>query len=310
MGTTIQRPKSNISRLAAMTKAEAKIESLPPLDNILSAATTTRLTTDLDLYIAGDNAIIAATRAQSKGVANANAQREILGDNSKAYFKNLNNGIALGEIPRDDRAFYKLVVSNDTLPSMDTAAKLITVSGNIISGDALRQAAGGIALSMPTIAQYALILGIAKPIINALGNFKTTLTTTKAEQNARNKEIDDLIKHIWDEIQSYYSLLSPSAMRAIGRQWGMRWISTGLASIITGTCVDALGVAVAGVKIRILGSSHSVLTDALGNFSLNTNLYGDLELLATKTGYNKFNTLFTKEDGVPTTVAVVMTHTV
>ena len=310
MGTTIQRPKSNVSRLAAMKKAEAKIASLPPAGNILSSITTTRLATDLGLYIAGDNAIIAAAHAQSIGVDNAKIQRDILGDNSKAYFKNLNNGIALNEIPRSDRAFYKLVVGNNTLPSMNTPEKLMTVSGNIITGDAARQLAGGIPLSIPTIAQYEVILATATPVINGLSNFKIALTLTKTEQNAQNREIDDLIKHIWDEVKSYYSLLTPSAMRAIGRQWGLRWISTGLPSIITGSCVDTLGVAVAGVKIRILGSSHSVLTDALGHFSINTNLYGDLELLATKNKYEKFSIEFTKEDGVATTVAVVMTHIV
>ncbi len=146
MGTSIQMPSSNIGRLLAMTRAQTRINSLPPA-GILSTVTTTRLFNDLALYIAGDNAIIAAKQAQSVGVTNANTERAILGDNSKAYFKNLNNAIALGKILRADRAFYKLVVGNDQSPSMGTAEKLMTVAANIISGDALMQAAGGIALS-------------------------------------------------------------------------------------------------------------------------------------------------------------------
>jgi hypothetical protein len=310
MGTSIQMPQSNIGRLLAMTRAQTRIDNLPPAGNILSAATTTRLLNDLALYLAGDKAIIAAKQAQSVGVTNANTERAILGDNSKAYFKNLNSAIDLGKILRADRAFYKLVVGNDQSPSMNTTEKLMTVAANIISGDALMQAAGGIALSTPTIAQYAAILASATPIINALDNFKTILTTAKGNLNLQNKEVDDLIKHIWDEVQAYYSLLSPSAMRAIGRLWGLRWISTGVPSVVTGTCVDELGVAVAGAKIRLVGSSRSVLTDAMGNFSLNTSLYGDLELLATLKKYEKFSVEFSKDDGVAIAVAVVMVHSV
>ena len=65
---------------------------------------------------------------------------------------------------------------------------------------------------------------------------------------------------------------------------------------------------IAGVKVRIIGASISTLTDALGNFSLNTSLYGDLEIEATHINYEKNITDLVKEDGVAMAVAVVMVH--
>ena len=88
----------------------------------------------------------------------------------------------------------------------------------------------------------------------------------------------------------------------------MRYVSTGVLSVVTGTTKDELGVAVAGVKVRIIGSSISTISDALGNFSLNTYLYGDLEIEATHINYEKTITDFVKEDGVAMAVAVVMVH--
>jgi len=90
--------------------------------------------------------------------------------------------------------------------------------------------------------------------------------------------------------------------------WGVRYISTGVPSVVTGTCKDALGIALAGAKIRIMGSSHSTLTDAQGNFSLNTSIYGDLELLATLKNYEKTTIDFSKDDDIAEVVDVVMTH--
>ena len=88
----------------------------------------------------------------------------------------------------------------------------------------------------------------------------------------------------------------------------MRYISTGILSLVTGTTKTELGVAVAGVQVRIIGSSISTISDALSNFSLNTSLYGDLEIEATHINYEKNITDFVKEDGVAMAVAVVMVH--
>ena len=50
------------------------------------------------------------------------------------------------------------------------------------------------------------------------------------------------------------------------------------------------------------------MTDALGHFSLNTSLYGDLEIEASHINYEKTITDFVKEDGVAMAVEVVMAH--
>ena len=115
-----------------------------------------------------------------------------------------------------------------------------------------------------------------------------------------------LFNSAWSE--AVYSRIPALARRVQCRLWGVRYISTGILSLVTGTTKNELGVAVAGVKVRIIGSSISTISDALGNFSLNTSLYGDLEIEATHINYEKTITDFVKEDGVAMTVAVVMVH--
>ena len=163
-------------------------------------------------------------------------------------------------------------------------------------------------LSGPTIAEYTLVYDLANSAILAISNTSTDYTTATTNLEAQTPEIKDIITHLWDEVEAYYSRIPAPARRVQCRLWGVRYMSTGVLSVVTGTTKDELGVAVAGVKVRIIGSSISTISDALGNFSLNTSLYGDLEIEATHINYEKTITDFVKEDGVAMAVAVVMVH--
>jgi len=144
-------------------------------------------------------------------------------------------------------------------------------------------------------------------VIVAISNSRTDVHTAVANLEVQAPEIKDLLKHVWNEVEVFYSMMSAPNRRAQSRLWGVRYRSTGIQSIVTGICKDALGVGLKGVKVRIVGSSHFVLTDEDGNFSLNTSLYGDLELLSTLVKFEKNTTDFTKVDGVAIAVHVVMT---
>jgi hypothetical protein len=310
MGTTRESPDSIIGRQKAMTKAQTKKNGATvPADNILSAATSARLDLDLAAYNAGILAITTAKQAYHNCIELAVPQRVFLKDNITSYFKTFNNCIdKLGTIPASARAFYLLPIGKASLPKMDTDDELLAAAAIVLSGDILRIKDGGIVMSVPTIAEFTIVYDIAKPVIVAISNALTAVTNATSSLKKQIPEIKDLITHIWNEVEAYYSLYAPSERRVFCRLWGVRYISTGVPSVVTGACKDALGIALAGAKIRIMGSSHSTLTDALGNFSLNTSLYGDLELLATLKKYEKTTIDFSKDDGIAEVVDVVMTH--
>ena len=310
MGTSRDLPNSVIGRQKAMTKAKTKKDGVAvPADNILSAATSARLDIDLAAFDAGIEAILVAEEAYHTAVLLARPQRILLKSNILSFFKTLNNNIdKLHTIPATARGFYGLPITKGSMPDINTDDKLLAMAAKVLSGDLLRINGGGIAMSAPTIAQFTIVFNTAKPVILAISNAETAKATATRNLQLQTPEIKDLITHIWNEVEDYYSLSTPSNRRTQARLWGVRYISTGVPSVVTGTCKDALGVALAGVKIRIMGSSHSTLSDDLGNFSLNTSLYGDLELLATLKNYVKNTIDFSKEDGIAEVVDVVMTH--
>ena len=165
-------------------------------------------------------------------------------------------------------------------------------------------------ITSPTILQFTGILNTAKPILLAISNAHSLASTAILELDKQLPEIKDLITHIWDEVEAYYSLSAASNRRTHAREWGVKYRCTGILSVVSGNCVDADGVALANIKVRIIGANNSALSDALGKYSINTSLYGDLELEATHPDYEKNIVEFTKEDGVAVVVAVVMTHSI
>ena len=57
-----------------------------------------------------------------------------------------------------------------------------------------------------------------------------------------------------------------------------------------------------------MGSSHTVYTDINGNFTLNTTLYGDLELVAKLKDYNDINLEMLMENGGTLVENISMIH--
>ena len=279
-----------------------------PADNILSDTTSTRLDDDFAAYTAGIAAIATARGFYSTAVQNARAKRLILKNNIIGFYETLNSCIKRGTMLAAVRAYFQLPITNRKMPKLNTDIEILAAAALVLSGNILRVAAGGVAMSSPSIAEFTAIYNTCKPFLVAISNAHTAVNTAVENLDLQTPEIKDLITHVWDEVEAFYSMSTPTARRAQCRLWGVRYMSVGISSFITGNVKDALGVVLADVKVRIVGSNLSVLTDALGNFSLNTTLYGDLELEAILAEYETTITDFSKEDGITTAVDVVMTH--
>ena len=311
MGTSRQSPESISGRKMAMDKAIIKNSNLPEGTVILSPAMVIRLEADSASYNAGIDACTATKQAYHAAVELARPQRILLKSNIISFFKTFNNNIdKLGTIPASARGFFNLPVGKAEMPDLGTDDRLLAMAALVLTGDAARVKNGGIAMNTPTIAEYTIVYNIAKPIIAAISNTHTAISTAVGNLKKQLPEIKNLVNNLWNAVEDYYSLNDPSNKRSLCRLWGIRYISTGVESVVTGTCKNELGVPIAKVKIRLVGSSHYTTSDAEGNFSLNTSLYGDLELLADLAGYEKSTTEFTKENGVAAVVAVVMEHSV
>ena len=308
MGTSRIIPDSITGRQKALSTAKAKKDgALVPADNILSAATSERLDLGYGNYKAGIAAITLAKANYHHKVELARPERILIKNNITSFYDTLNGLIKRGKAPASVRAYYRLPITNRKMPKMDTDVEILAAADAVLSGDILRVAAGGVVMSSPSIAEYTTVYNLAKPAILAISNAHTVVSNAILELHKQLPEIKDLITHVWDEVEAHDSM-SPAANRRVhAREWGVKYRSTGVLSVVTGTCKDEDGVAVAGIKVRIIGAKISTLSDALGQYALNTSLYGDLELEATNKNYEVNITDFTKEDGVAVVVSIVLT---
>lgn len=305
-------PQSISGYILAMNTAKAKKDGVTiPADNILSDATSTRLDTDVTNYNNGKAAIVAANQIYHASVELARPQRRLLRRFIISFYNSLNNAIALKTILASARAYYGLEISNKKMPDMKSDAKLLAAADLLISGDAARRLAGGIAIVSPTIAQVNTTINTAKPIIAAISNAKTVVTTAISSLKKQNAEIKDLITHIWDEVEAHYSLDDASSKRDQGRLWGIKYRGHGEPSEITGLCTDSITLLpLFNVQLYLVGVGKRVMSDADGNFIINTSIYDLLEMNAKLVGYEDKKITFKKEDGMPLVQNVVMVKTV
>lgn len=85
----------------------------------------------------------------------------------------------------------------------------------------------------------------------------------------------------------------------------------GVPSVISGICTDSItNLALFNVQLYLVGVGRKVMSDATGNYSINTSLYDVLEITAKLTGYDTKTITFTKEDGVPLVLNVAMVKTI
>jgi len=308
MSTARKLPNSNISRKKAMNALVKKNNSVvAPLTSALTAATITRLNIDNTNFNAAYAAVTAAKAARIKARDAAVTSRVSLHDYIGVYFKTMNSNIVLDTMPNTARSYYGLSISNKKLPLVDTDERLLFWSNEILTGDAARVLAGGVAMANPTIAEFTAIFVATDIVLETLSTAKTALSTAQTALNGLRTEADSLILQGWNEVETTFSGLEASAKRTAAREWGVKYISIGLPAVVTGIITDSVtGLPLAKVKVHIGGSNTKVLTDEFGRYSINTNLYGDLELITTLKDYDEGITDFSMANGVDMTVDAVM----
>ena len=305
---TRELPNSNISRQKASNTMVKKNNSIvAPEKSALTPDTIERLNTDDTAY---DNAIKAVITAKANRNAAKNAadiKRGIIRKNISGVYNTVNNGIKLGTMTVEARAYYGLSTNNKQSPIVDTDIKIDFWGKKIIDGDAERVAAGGSALSNPSIIQFTTIFKAFQKAITTLSTTKTTVGKAASAVNNLNGEMDNMLLHATNEVETTFSELDASAKRAAAREWGVRYVSVGSTAIISGMIIDKkTGLALGNVQVHLGGGRNKVVTDESGKYSLTTTLFGDIELITEYLLYLEIIISIKIENGVNMTVNVVM----
>ena len=299
---------SNISRQKASNTLVKKNNSIvAPAKSALTADTIERLNTDDADYNTAIAAVTTAKAARNAAKNLAETKRKLLRDNISGLESSLNNNIRLNTMPVDARAYYGFSTGNKKSPSVNTDTKLAFWGKKIIEGDAARVAAGGAAMAGPTIIQFTTVFNSYNTAITGFSTAKTNVQKAANAVNLLNKEMDGMLLRATNEVETTFSELEAPAMRAASREWGVRYVSVGSPSVISGTIIDkTTGLPLTGVKVHFGGGKIKTFTDLHGKFSLNTNLFGDLELIADLLDYTEIIKAVTMENGVNMTVDMEM----
>ena len=288
-------PETNVACQNALNTAVAETKKST---NVLSADTKSRLGTINTSFDAAMTLVIDTKQAQRTASEVVIAARAKFHSFFGCYFTVLNCGIELELIPRSARAYYDIDINNDRQPVIKTDTDLLLLGQRVIDGDAKRVLAGGIAMAFPTIADYTVVFNACKTAISDFADSKLTVLKAEATRKGLHTGVKNIILRVWNEVETFYSELEASAMRAASRLFGVRYRSLGSPAFVTGIVTDSItGLPIEKAILHLVGVGAKFTTDAEGKYTINTTQNGDLTILANLTDYTESETDILMVDG-------------
>jgi hypothetical protein len=282
MSTTARDlPETNEARHKALHLADNKRLSVPPAQNPLTANTTTRLINVLADYNSKTLAINTARTAYRSGTPGKGTAGDTLRLFISHFIQVFNLGVARGKYPAAHRSSYELPVDSSALPDLSKDSDLLMWANNLITGDALRLAAGGLPMANPDISEVQAALTVFHPLFTNQSTLKDAYDNTQEALDGIIPEIDKVIRKIWDELEAHYNEETPESRRENMREWGVVYITIGSSKVLSGT-VTYNGAPGAGLSVRFKSGKSASICTAAGGYTLTTTLMGDQKVVVEK----------------------------
>ena len=280
MSISIRRPKTNISRQKALNKARDKNTATPGND-VLKVSTANALTVNAPIYnTAMQNSANTKALYNTKTAVKDIAVIECRHYNSH-FIQVFNFGVVRGKYPAGHRSFYHLETDSDALPNMDSEDNVQLWGHYIVDGDAARLLAGGVAMANPDAAEVNTALGTMETLLMEHSNLADDLDAKQELIDDLNEDvIDDLIKKIWDEVESTYGSETPESKRANCRHWGVVYATDGIPATLSGLVKNSDGTPAAGANIEIEETGAETITNSEGRYTIDTVILGDVTIVA------------------------------
>lgn len=265
-------PKSNRSRQLALSAAYTQ-NNISLVADVLTTKTKARLNAIQPLH-ESKMTDLATKRATSIGLM---AQKETMRLKTAMFCSHFlqvfNLCVKRGEYPEGNRAIYKLPAETDKLPALALEAQITTVAKNIITGEQMRVAEGGVPMSRPSAAEVEACYTLYHNLIIAASNAAQELDAAQEAVQALNKEVNGVIKKVWSEVETFYNEQTRESMREHARRWGVVYDRQGGPKKITGTVTHAVtGLPLGGVTIKLTNGRKKTTTNAAGQFTISTTL--------------------------------------
>lgn len=272
-------PKSHTTRNQVLTDAYNQKGAVSPAANIFSLATSNRIDEIKPLYHSGMGKIKLSQEALGQLTTEKEQAADWLRMLCSQFIQVFNFTIERGENTADDRLYYGLDKETGKLPSMTSEDDLKDVSLNLIEGEANRVAAGGTAMSNPDIALIFAADGQFNKKVTEHQTAGLELIDAQNELNLLVPEADKVIKKIYDEAETHYNELEPSAQREACRNWGVIYISVGDITAVTVRVQDADGTPRPGLEVKLVeAAGNKLITNEAGEVLFDTKVVGPATL--------------------------------
>ncbi len=214
-------PQTTEQRYNALRNARTKKDNTPG-QTVIQAATVVRLdaaeTQLKGLIQTSNNALQAQTSAT--GITKP------LFDSCQMWYsqliQHLNDAIARGEFEPSVRAFYGIDVNDATVPDVKSYDDLKTRGQDLINGEAARIAAGGTAMTFPTVDDFdTLQFTPFNAALAAQSTAKDAYDNSLETIDNNNDNYNDVILRMWNEIELAFYNETPSSLRRNAREWGV-----------------------------------------------------------------------------------------
>src|SRR5665647_686839 len=278
-------PRTDEEIIAALTAAKTKNDTLTEGHEVLNSATATRLDADEPDFAAKLLARGIALRNQGSSTSDLDSKRDRAKLFISHFFQAFNNGVMRGVFPAADRAYYQLDTNSSAVPVLNNEESIITWGNRIQVGDPARTTAGGIVMANPSLAEFNTVFNAYKTAKGTHSTLKDTYDESQQAVADMRAEVNDLILHIWNEVETYYSSEDPSNKRRKCREWGIIYINVPDEDSLTGTVTDTNGNPVQGAVINIEQLSVSASSNSSGQYNIPTVVAGTYTITVTKIGF-------------------------
>ncbi|MCB9205512.1 MAG: hypothetical protein H6603_11085 [Flavobacteriales bacterium] len=219
-------PRTDEERASALNMAKKRKDEVPATEVPMSAATVARLDLAQPDLKQRMQARANALSAQAEATAAIEPERSRTRMYISHFFQAFNNGVARGMFPPAHRAYYKLDVSSEAVPPLDSVESITTWGSNLLEGDAERLLNGGAPMAMPTAAEVQAVYDNFLTATGIQADRKQAYDTAQEKVAAMRSDADSLILRMWNEIEAAYSEEDAPSKRRKARQWGVVYISS------------------------------------------------------------------------------------
>ncbi len=217
-------PNTDAARRKALTKAFEIGRELPPFKLAFSQSTFQRVQSFLPLF---EKALYETKQAYINQVRR---NPEYLRAQKKAklyishFIQVVNMAIMRGDLPENERSYFGMHNDMTKLPLLNSESDIIKWGEKLIHGENLRKAKALSPITNPTIAvvrvRYEQFLDSYKFQKTLQKNYQRSLEYLA---NTR-KEADDIILHVWNEVEKTFSKLPEEERRIQAEKYGISYV--------------------------------------------------------------------------------------